>query len=150
MTVTATAALRTAALAVLAATGLAPLPALAVFHEPTVQVTAATVVVVTIVVGDAIAGLTLGLAVLAVHLRLNRDWVWTRPRRPALRGRSLVRKYITPEDLAKAQTNTLPDFDKPIATPLEGETGGRVYGAEGVDPVMPGLGEPQPGAPWQP
>lgn len=121
------------------------------------QLVATTIVVAVILFGDAICGLALGLALLVLYFRVYRDMlglrIWSPASKPGLMDRSLVREYITEAHLDSAQNNIVDERD--FATEIKGVKGvygERVYGAQGLDTEMPGLGAhrlPKEPIPWK-
>lgn len=106
------------------------------------QLVATTVAVAMILLGDAIAGLAMGLGVLLLYFRIYREMLGF----PGIGGapgsidRSLVgTDYVTPEDLKRAQDNVVDETN--FATEMKGVRGvygEPVYGAQGMDRTMPG------------
>jgi len=112
-----------------------------------IQWALAVAVVLTLLMYDVIVGFILGLALVAVYFRYNMGVLGmslsfgtdTRFYGKGMTG--LMQKYITPEHLESAQSNV---FDaKSAATEYKGVLGvygESVYGAQGQDTAMPGLG----------
>lgn len=114
-----------------------------------IQVVLGTLVIAVILFDSPIAGLIMGLAVIIMYMRAyGRSFGVTfnlfDNNRNALAKKypmkSLVTKYITPENLKDAQDNVVDDNNmKAEIKGVKGVYGEQVYGAQGQDKVMPGL-----------
>lgn len=135
---------RIIALLVIVAAAVVPESALEFLNSRVVQFIAAFVVVATIIVYDVYAGILLGVALMVAYFRLHSQMIltWDFWRSGARNGgpmANLVQDYITPEHLESAQSNVFDPSDYGIEMKgIDGVYGEPVYGAQGMDGVMPG------------
>jgi len=108
-----------------------------------VQLVLGTLVVLYIILGDAIAGLLMGIAVFIMYFqgysyKFGVSWydVLTNPGDMASQKRQ--QNYTTAEDLQRAQSNVVDSTNAKIEMKgIEGVYGEEVYGAQGMDRTMP-------------
>jgi len=121
--------------------------------NPDIQLILGTTIIAIIVFFDAWAGLILAIAVFILYLRvysnkygLNISEILTGRQSKNYPMESLVNAYITPKNLEDAQNNIVSDtaYNKEIKG-IKGVYNEPVYGAQGIDPTMPGYGSPFPG-----
>lgn len=133
---------------------MVPVSLISVIVRPEVQMILGTLVVAYIVIGDALAGFIMGVAILISYLRVYSDKMGVNIRSligiPAKRTeQTLITDYLTPKHLEDAQSNV---FDKATydleMKGIEGVYGEPVYGAQGMDPTMPGYDSYAPGQPF--
>lgn len=112
-----------------------------------IQVVLGTLVIAVILFDSPIAGLIMGIAVIIMYMRAyGRRFGITFPfehdntvskKYPM---QSLIKKYITPENLKDAQDNVVDENNSKVEIKgVKGVNGEQVYGAQGQDQVMPGL-----------
>lgn len=139
---------RIIALLVVIAAAVVPLDALKFVESKVMQLVLACVAVLYMIFMDVYAGLFLGVAVLIAYFRVHSQhilsWGWGSWGRSVDRNggpmASLVQEYITPEHLHDAQSNVVSDGDYGIEMKgIDGVYGEPVYGAQGMDKVMPGF-----------
>lgn len=139
---------RIGALVVLLAAALLPITWFTWIQRPEVQLILATIAVGVIVVFDIYTGLLLCFSLLILYFRYYTQAIgpWVRDDLPnmALRTggpmQNLVTKYITPEHLHDAQSNDISSNEEDLEIKgIQGVYGEPVYGAQGLDHVMPGL-----------
>jgi hypothetical protein len=128
--------------------------------NPEVQVVLGILVIAIILFHNAASGLILGIAVLIMYLRVHSKQYGVdinlssmfRPLTEKLSSAkypmgSLVKNYITPQNLIDAQNNI---YDKTNFTTemkgIKGVYGEPVYGAQGTDKTMPGYDSYAPGS----
>jgi hypothetical protein len=125
--------------------------------NPDIQLIIGTTIIAIIIFGDAFAGLLLAVAVFILYFRVYslkygvniKDIIYG----PANGNKTsnypmgqLFDGYITPKNLEDAQTNIVsePAYNKEIKG-IKGVYNEPVYGAQGIDKMMPGYGSPFPG-----
>lgn len=135
---------RLLSLVLLITLSLAPISIFEIMKRPDIQLVAATLIVAILVIYDIYSGFILAFAIIILYLRLygngfafindDRD---IRKKGPMA---NLVTKYITPQHLKDAQTNSVegPGVDTEIIG-IKGVYGEPVYGAQGLDKMMPGF-----------
>lgn len=136
---------RVSALVVLLVAALLPVSWFSWIQRPEVQLILATIAVGLMVVVDIYTGLLLTAALLILYFRYYTHAIgpWVRDDLPNMTLRTggpmqnLVTKYITPEHLHDAQSNMVSDETE--VKGIQGVYGEPVYGAQGLDHVMPGL-----------
>ncbi len=133
---------RIIALLVVIVAAVVPLNTLGFVKSQVMQFVLACVVVLWMIFMDVYAGLMLGIALLIAYFRMNSQhilsWGWGN-RRNAGPMTTLVQDYITPENLHDAQTNVVSVGDYGVELKgIDGVYGEPVYGAQGMDKVMPG------------
>lgn len=135
---------RIIALLVVIAAALVPEDSLEFLQSRVVEFVAAFVVVATIIVYDMYTGLLLGVALMVAYFRLHSQMIlswgfWRKENRNGGPMANLVQDYITPEHLESAQSNVFDPADYSIELKgIDGVYGEPVYGAQGLDPEMPG------------
>jgi hypothetical protein len=120
--------------------------------KPDIQVVLGTLVVAIVLFDNVASGLILGVSVLIMYMRVHaREYgidlnLWNLvtgklkydPKSYPMK--SLVKQYITPENLKDAQDNTFDaDNYKKEMVGVKGVYGEAVYSAQGTDRMMPGL-----------
>ncbi len=139
---------RVSALIVLLAVALLPISWFTWIQRPDIQLILATLAVGVIVIYDVYTGLLLCSALLLLYFRYYTQvlgpWVRDDLRDMAIRTggpmQNLVTKYITPEHLKDAQSNVVVSEEEEMEMKgIQGVYGEPVYGAQGLDRVMPGL-----------
>jgi Mg2+/Co2+ transporter CorB len=133
---------RVIALLVVIVAAVVPFDVLAFIKSEVVQFVLACIVVLWMIFMDVYAGLLLGVALLIAYFRMNSQhilswsWNWGRNKGPMA---TLVQDYITPENLHDAQNNvvSISDYSTEMKG-IDGVYGEPVYGAQGMDKVMPG------------
>lgn len=125
---------------------LVPASYLEVITYAEVQLVLGTLIVIYILLGDAIAGLLVGIAVLIMYFqayayKFGTTWydvISTAVAEPRKKSSSLVANYVTPDDLVRAQTNIVDPMNANVEMKgIEGVYGEEVYGAQGMDPTIP-------------
>lgn len=134
---------RIIALLVVIAAAVVPLDALKFASSQVMQLVLACVVVLWMIFMDVYAGVLLGLALLVTYFRIHSQhilsWGWGGSSRTSGPMASLVQDYITPENLHDAQNNVVDVGDYGVEIKgIDGVYGEPVYGAQGMDKVMPG------------
>jgi hypothetical protein len=127
--------------------------------KPEVQVVIGTIVVAVILFDNFASGLVLGIAVLVMFTRvfakqygidLNLQTLFSMKSDTANARypmKSLIRDYITPENLKDAQNNIYDETNfKKEMKGIKGVYGEPVYGAQGADFSMPGYDSYAPGS----
>jgi hypothetical protein len=144
---------RIVALFVLIVATLAPIRFLGFVVIPEMQLILGTLVVLYLLIRDPLSGLLLGVALLLMYFRVfaaKYGFTWKNIIKPLSKKSahqypmvpSLVSDYITPDHLRSAQNNIVDDKDYQIEVKgIDGIYGETVYGAQGMDPTMPGFGE---------
>lgn len=136
---------RIIALLVIVAAAVVPESALEFLNSRIVQFVAAFIVVAMIIVYDVYAGILLGVALMVAYFRLHSQLIltwdfWRSGSRNGGPMANLVQDYITPEHLESAQSNVFDASDFGIEMKgIDGVYGEPVYGAQGMDSVMPGF-----------
>ena len=127
--------------------------------NPDIQLLLGTVVVAIIIFLDSVSGLLLGLSLLVAYLRvyakkynININEIITNKNTRNYPNAPLISSYyITPKDLENAQNNIVSNdnYDKEIKG-FTGVYNEAVYGAQGIDKIMPGYTNQFPGESYQP
>lgn len=149
---------RLLSLACLLTLTLAPPEHLAVFKKSEVQLIAATIVVIVLVMLDIYSGIILGIALSLVYYRLYNENALSpsvdtyiadevRDKGPMT---CLINKYITEEHLKNAQNNIVDDaqLDTQVIG-VDGLSSDQVFGAQGTYKTLSGLDKSTVFAPAQ-
>ena len=126
--------------------------------NPDVQLLLGTIVVAIIIFLDSVSGLLLGLSLLIAYLRvyakkynINMKEIITNKRTRDYPNAPLISSYyITPKDLENAQNNIVSNdnYNKEVKG-FTGVYNEPVYGAQGIDKIMPGYTNQFPGESYQ-
>lgn len=128
--------------------------------NPDIQLLLGTIIVAIIIFLDSISGLLLGLSLLVAYLRvyakkynININEIITNKNTKDYPNAPLISSYyITPKDLENAQNNIVSNdnYHKEVKGFTTGVYNEAVYGAQGIDKIMPGYTNQFPGESYQP
>lgn len=131
--------LRILALVALVIVSIIDLPRIHWMRNEEIQMLMGTIIIFVLVMYDVVLGAILSVTLFLAYFRLNKanfnvfDWAFTKSYGDILETTS---PYVTEAHLQSAQSNIISDadYDKEMIG-IEGD----VYGAQGIDKLMPGL-----------